>query len=84
VIPDEAVEAAYLSFMQTGKGGTIRQAMHRALEAAAPYLLSHEREQTRLAHIDAMVNRDTADRLQKELDSLKAAWTEQYDAERGG
>lgn len=37
------------------------------LEAAAPYMLSHEREQTRLAHLDAMVNRETkADELAAE------------------
>jgi hypothetical protein len=30
-----------------------------ALEAVMPLLLSHEREQTRLAHLDAMVNRET-------------------------
>lgn len=31
----------------------------RLLEAAAPYMLSHERAQARLAHLDAMVNRET-------------------------
>lgn len=30
-----------------------------AIEATMPLLLSHEREQTRLAHLDAMVNRET-------------------------
>lgn len=38
------------------------------LEAAAPHMLSHEREQTRLAHLDAMVNRET-----KQAE-LAAAW----------
>lgn len=41
-----------------------------ALEAAAPHMLSHEREQTRLAHLDAMVNRET-----KQAE-LAAAWNE--------
>ena len=38
------------------------------LEAAAPYMLSHEREQTRLAHLDAMVNRET------KREELAQAW----------
>jgi len=30
-------------------------------------MLSHEREETRLAHVDAVVNAQTVDRLEKEL-----------------
>jgi len=49
------------------------------LEAAAPHMLSHEREETRLAHVDAVVNRDTVDRLERELDEAKAnAWDEGF------
>lgn len=33
--------------------------MRATFEAAAPHMLSHEREETRLAHLDAMVNRET-------------------------
>jgi hypothetical protein len=48
-----------------------------ALAAAAPILLSHERQQTADAHRDAIVNRDTADRLERELEAAKAdAWDE--------
>lgn len=41
-----------------------------ALEAALPILLSHEREETRLAHLDAVVNAATVDELQAKLDVL--------------
>lgn len=58
-IPEEAVEAAVEAHCE----GT----MHAALEAAYPILLSHEREQTRLAHLDAMVNAATVDTLEKKL-----------------
>jgi hypothetical protein len=70
MISDEAVEAAAKAFIEHGT-------LLEALEAAAPILLSHEREQTRLAHLDAMVNRDTAERLERELENAKAdAWDE--------
>ena len=42
------------------------------LEAAAPHMLSHEREETRLAHVDAVVNRDTVDKLQAVIDAVLA------------
>lgn len=42
------------------------------LEAALPILLSHEREETRLAHLDAVVNARTVDRLEAELAQAKA------------
>lgn len=71
MIPDEAVEAAVEAHCE----GT----MLAALEAAYPILLSHEREQTRLAHIDAVVNARTVDRLERELAEAKAdAWDEGY------
>jgi hypothetical protein len=44
--------------------------MRAALEAAAPHLLSHEREETRLAHLDAVVNARTVDRYQAVVDAL--------------
>lgn len=44
-----------------------RERARTYLEAAAPILLSHEREQTRLAHLDAMVNRGTASRLEQAI-----------------
>ena len=48
-----------------------------ALEAALPHMLSHEREQTRLAHVDAVVNAQTVDRLERELAEARAeAWQE--------
>jgi hypothetical protein len=53
-IPDEAVEAAMKHFPPLYTSVVLA-----ALEAAAPILLSHEREETRLAHLDAMVNRET-------------------------
>jgi hypothetical protein len=59
VVPDAAVEAA----VDAHCDGTMRD----ALEAAAPYMISHEREKTRLAHVDAVVNAQTVDRLEKEL-----------------
>lgn len=41
-----------------------------ALEAAAPHMLSHEREETRLAHLDAVVNAQTVGELQDKLDRV--------------
>jgi hypothetical protein len=64
-IPEEAVEAAARAmYAQDGGVGEFNLGVYEdyaaaMLEAAAPYMLSHEREQTRLAHIDAMVNRET-------------------------
>ena len=72
-ISDEAVEAAAKVL------GDIPSYDHAApdvirmvLEAAAPILLSHERQQTADAHRDAIVNRDTVDRLERELATAKA------------
>lgn len=82
VIPARAVEAALSAYYERG-GLTFASAhpdtraaelqdMRAALEAAAPHMLSHEREQTRLAHLDAMVNAETANRLQRQLDAIEA------------
>jgi dihydropteroate synthase len=85
-IPDEAVEAAakVLSAdkISNHAGDNAPQIIdacekvaRKVLEAAAPILLSHERQQTADAHRDAIVNRDTADRLERELENAKAeAW----------
>jgi len=74
VIPDEAVEAAaevlFRRSLDISGNGSLREDARAALEAAAPRMLSHEREQTRLAHIDAMVNRET------KREELAAAWDE--------
>ena len=51
--------------------------MRAGLEAAYQHLLSHEREETRLAHVDAVVNAQSVDKLQAKLDraeALAAAW----------
>ncbi len=89
MIPDEAIEAAARAIFERATFGTrtrdwdaLERSHHigqarEALEAALPTLLSHEREETRLAHLDAVVNAETVDRLEGELDSAKAeAWDE--------
>jgi hypothetical protein len=48
-ISDEAVEASYKGFMEIGRGGTIRQAISRALEAAAPHLMAQAWDEGRQA-----------------------------------
>lgn len=84
-ISDEAVEAAAeamedaaLSLIGSDLGTTYRNDIaRRTLEAAAPHMLSHEHQQTADAHRDAIVNRDTADRLERELETEKATvWDE--------
>jgi len=87
VIPDEAVEAAgdvlvyhqrrdikgcACGWSELGRSHAAHQA-RIALEAAAPHLLSHEREETRLAHVDAVVNAETVDKLQAKLDRVERA-----------
>jgi len=79
VIPDAAVEAAAegLALQAWGDWAYVPDALRRlflrdarlALEAAAPILLSHEREETRLAHVDAVVNAETVDRIEAELEA---------------
>jgi hypothetical protein len=60
-------------------GFNLPAAVRAILEAAAPILLSHERQQTADAHRDAIVNRDTVDRLERELQAAKAnAWAVGY------
>lgn len=60
-ISEEAVEAAWEQARDDADGYPYpeRDEIRRILEAAAPHMLSHEREQTRLAHLDATVNRET-------------------------
>lgn len=76
-IPQEAVEAAAKAFINARSADNFvspQEYAEKILEAAAPYMLSHEREQTRLAHLDAMVNRETK---QAELAEV---WNEGYAA----
>lgn len=49
-----------------------RKEARHILEASYPIMLSHEREETRLAHVDAVVNVETVDRLQEKLDAMEA------------
>jgi hypothetical protein len=80
-ISDEAVEAAHEAWRAQAatEGSIFEYNLRAALEAAAPVLLSHERQQTADAHRDAIVNRDTADRLERELQTAKAdAWDDAY------
>jgi len=75
-IPEAAVEAAAKASAGVfGEAPNKRDFEHirLVLEAAAPHLLSHEREQTRLAHVDAVVNAETVDKLQAKLDRAHAA-----------
>lgn len=58
-IPAEAVEAAYAELPSEAMRHVNKARLRNILEAALPILLSHEREQARLAHLDAMVNRET-------------------------
>ena len=70
MIPDAAVEAAWSRLahhFDDTEEESWKDELRLALEAAAPILLSHEREETRLAHVDAVVNAETVDRLEKEL-----------------
>jgi hypothetical protein len=76
-ISDEAVEAAADMLVAMRRGGERSSLEYgrAVLEAAAPHMLSHERQLTADAHRDAIVNRDTADRLERELEAAKAdAW----------
>jgi dihydropteroate synthase len=77
-ISDEAVEAALVAsraYKSQRSMDNAEKQMRAILEAAAPILLSHERKQTADAHRDAIVNRDTVDRLERELQNAKAdAW----------
>jgi hypothetical protein len=80
VIPDEAVEAAAKVlhaeenlWEETWEHATVeRKQKYRtgaliALDAAAPHLLSHERQQTADAHRDATVNAQTVDRYERAI-----------------
>lgn len=95
VIPDEAVEVAAKAVCRADDEWSADDYYTRlataALEAAYPIMLSHEREETRLAHLDAVVNRDAVDRLERELTEAKAtslrdaagAWREYLPAVSG-
>jgi len=72
VIPEAAVEAAVIAYKHAAPYLSTRNALIEALEAAAPHLLSHEREETRLAHLDAVVNAEAVDRLEAKLDAVGA------------
>ena len=77
MISDAAVDAAYGELAEDA-GRYVDQAdIRRALEAAVPHMLSHEREETRLAHVDAVVNAETADKLQTKLDRIEALCDEE-------
>jgi len=78
VIPEEAVEAAVVAVQQETYGADwAKRVATIAVKAAYPILLSHEREETRLAHLDAVVNAESVDRLERELEAAKAkAWDE--------
>jgi len=81
MIPDAAVEAAAarlaILYSDAGDQLTDQEWAREILEAAAPILLSHEREETRLAHVDAVVNAETADKLQTKLDRIEALCDEE-------
>jgi acyl-CoA reductase-like NAD-dependent aldehyde dehydrogenase len=75
VIPDAAVEAAAKAFIATRSADHYTSPAEYAaamLEAAAPILLSHEREETRLAHLDAVVNAGAVDELSKAVERVEA------------
>lgn len=91
-IPDEAVEAAadWLPHSDDCESRPERDCtcrhprlaiMRGALEGAYPILLSHELEQTRLAHLDAVVNVATVGILQEKLELAEARL---HNYERGG
>lgn len=65
LIPVTAVEAAARAFIEHGT-------LLPALEAAAPHMLSHEREETQLAHLDAVVNARTVDKLNAAIEAVLA------------
>lgn len=97
MIPEAAVEAAAIAVhnefcRDQYHAGCIGPACYdykdearNIIEAAAPHMLSHEREETRLAHLDAVVNaaslskyeeaiqhlRDLADNAERDRDYVK-------------
>lgn len=70
MIPDEAIDEAAEMIRLELKNMTIWEVAEAALEAAYPIMLSHEIKQTRLAHQDAMVNRQSANALQEVVDHI--------------
>ena len=81
VIPEAAVEAAArIIYRDSGRKRVMsyRDAKEACeadardiLEAAAPHMLSHEREETRLAHLDAVVNAGTLSKHEALVDELR-------------
>jgi len=57
--------------------------MRLALEAAAPHMLSHEREEARLAHVDAVVNAETVDKLNTAIEAVLDISNVRMDSEHG-
>jgi len=78
VIPDAAVEAALSALFPDAsevRGFTraVQEPIVRTiLEAAYPHLLSHEREETRLAHVDAVVNAGTVSKYEAMVERVEA------------
>ena len=84
MIPDAAVEAAaWVLYVEDHLWGepwetadAALQEKYRtraivALEAALPHLLSHEREETRLAHVDAVVNAESLSKYEAAVQALR-------------
>ena len=73
MIPDEAVQAAHQAWREQAAldGSIFEYNLRAALEAAAPHMLSHEREETRLAHLDAVVNAGTLSKHEALVDELR-------------
>ena len=92
MIPDAAVEAAKSAVrahahVDLEAEHLIEGIVHAILEAAAPHMLSHEREEARLAHVDAVVNAETVDRLERELAELRSqlvTLAKEFDDAEGG
>jgi len=85
-IPQEAVDAAVKEWMTLdGAPGswTIEGNIRKILEAAAPHLLSHELEETRLAHVDAVVNAETVDKLNTAIEAVLDISNVRMDSEHG-
>jgi len=80
MIPEAAVEAVYDKYLYLGLNASEIEAI---LEAAAPHLLSHELEETRLAHVDAVVNAETVDKLNTAIEAVLDISNVRMDSEHG-
>ena len=89
MIPDAAVEAAARAAFERWHPGRSWEASPELqeifkreailhLEAAAPLMLSHEREETRLAHLDAVVNAETVSKYESAIDAVNTLLDEKY------